>query len=283
MGNYLSNTKYTLHTIGDFKTTAGTCDEPVYAEEHKSEELIGLFSSSPISSMLNLVSVYQNDKQYLNRFLTGIHNHLRTHFQSDSPFAESFEGAKLLLSSLVSSEEVSDEHLELIGSDIGTVDKSKVKSVKLFRCVYEFPGETLNMYNRVKSASTDTVKVGVYDGEMMLFSPTTIPDETNTILFKWFVFELEDEEVYVMPLDLEGVVVENGKIVNPVLNQLSLLETAGELLKENNDRALKSKVDQFTKWKEEVLEKKEVLAMVGGSEKGNLVPLTEFFDNLDIL
>ena len=118
---------------------------------------------------------------------------------------------------------------------------------------------------------------------MMLFSSTTIPNETNTILFKWYVFELEGDEVYVMPIDLEGVVVENGKIVNPVMNQLSLLETASEFLKENNDRALKSKVDQFTKWKEEVLEKKEVPAMVGGIEKGTLIPLSEFFDNLEIL
>lgn len=283
MGNYLSNTKYTLHTIGDFKTTAGTCDEPVYTVEMKSEELIGLFSNSPLSSMLNRVSVNEKDKQYLNRFLTGVHNNLRTHFKTESPFADSFEEAKLLLSSLVSSEEVTDEHLELIGSDIGTVDKSKVKSVKLFQCVYEFPEETLNMYNRVKSVSTDTVKVGVYDGEMMLFSPITIPEETNTILFKWYVFELEDEEVYVMPIDFEGVVVENGKIVKPDLNQLSLLESASELLKDNNDRALKSKVDQYTKWKEEVFEKKEVLAMVGGNEIGTLVTLTEFFDNLEVL
>ena len=283
MGNYLSNTKYTLHTIGDFKTTAGTCDEPVYSEEHKSEELIGLFSSSPLSSLLDRVSVHENDKQYLNRFLTGVHNHLRTHFQNESPFADSFEEAKLLLSSLVSSEEVTDEHLDLIGSDIGSVDKSKVKSVKLFQSVYEFPSKTISMYNPVKIAPIDTVKVGVHDGKMMLFSSTTLPDETNTILFKWYVFELEGDEVYVMPIDLEGVVVENGKIVNPVMNQLSLLETASELLKENNDRALKSKVDQFTKWKEGVLEKKEVLAMVGGSEKGNLMPLSEFFDNLEIL
>ena len=285
MGNLLSSNKYTLNTISDYKLTAGTTSEPVYEGKNIPEELIGLFSNSSISSMLDQVRLSENDRQLLNRFLTEMHNHLKTNFNTDTgtTFPDNCETGKLLISSLVSEEEINEEHLKLIGSDVESVDKSKVKSVKKYQCVYKFPEENMRMYEREQLVSNDTVKVGISDSELMLFSPDTIPEETSKILFKWYVYELDEGEVYVAPIEIRGVQVENGKIVTHNMNQLNLLIEAGELVKENNDRAMKSKLDQFKKWKEEILEKGETYALVGGNVVGNLESLADFFDNLEIL
>ena len=285
MGNIFSNNKYTLNTISDYKLTAGTTSEPVYEESNRPEELIGLFSNSTISSMLDQVRLSENDRQLLNRFLTELHNHLKTNYNADTgtTFPDNCETGKLLISSLISDEEVTEEHLDIIGSDIESVDKTKVKSVKTYQCVYKFLEENMRMYEREQLVSNDKVKVGISDSKLMLFSPDTIPEETSKILFKWHVYELEEGEVYVAPIEIRGVQVENGKVVIHNMNQLNLLIEASDLVKENNDRAMKSKLDQFKKWKDEILEKKEVYALVGGIVLGNLEPLTDFFDNLEIL
>tara|TARA_Y200000002_G_scaffold363016_1_gene350700 strand:- start:335 stop:1186 length:852 start_codon:yes stop_codon:yes gene_type:complete len=282
MGNYLSSGKHTLNTIGDFKITLGSCDEPVYSNENIPEDLLGLFENSPVSNMINRVTVPSNDRGLLNRFLVSVHNHLKENFNSESPFAEKCENANLLLSSLLNEEGITDESLELIGSNVESVDKSKVKTVKTFRCVYKFPEETLRMYDNVQLVSIDNVKVGLKDNNLVLFSPSVKPEETTRIYVKWNVYELEEDEVYVIPIDIEGVQVENGKVVRHNLDNLELLIEASNLLKENDDRLLKSKLDQFNSWKETSLKNREVYALVGGVEKGNLQPLTEFFEKMEI-
>lgn len=282
MGNYLSTGKHTLNTIGDFKTTLGSCSMPVYSNENIPEKLLGLFENSPISKMINRVTVPDNDKALLNRFLVSIHNHLKENFKSESPFAENCESANLLLSSLISEDNVTDESLELIGSNVELVDKSKIKTVKTFSCVYKFPEETMRMYDRAQQVSIDGVKVGLENNNLVLFSPSVKPEETTRIYVKWNVYELEEEEVYVIPIDIEGVQVENGKVVRPKIDDLELLIEASKLLKENNDRLLKSKLDQFNTWKENSIKNGEVYALVGGVENGNLESLTEFFENMEI-
>ena len=138
------------------------------------------------------------------------------------------------------------------------------------------------MYYRYKSVNLDSVYVGVEDGNLTLFSPDTEPLETNCISIKWFIYELADEEVYVVPISIKGEIYSDNETKPIPDNYLRLLEEASKFLNDKNDRTMKLKLDQFMKWKNNIETNKTVDVLVGGEKVGTMDTLNEFFEKLNI-
>jgi hypothetical protein len=286
MGNLFSTSKYSLKDIPNLKNTLGTLNEPVYTEENRPSDLIGLFGEScPLNVLLSQVYVPSNDKELLNRFLTEIHNHLKENYNSDFPFPQKCEGGSFIISNLDIVSDLTDEHLETLNDVLSIgVDKTKIKTIKSGHCIYKFNEDSMKMYDRIQLVPIENSSVGVYDGDLMVFSSTTEPEETRKICFRWWIYELENGEVYVVPTFMEGVQVDKDKqIIKTKMNHIGLLEEASVFLNENNDRSMKSKLDAFNKWKNEVIEKGEVNAIVGGIQIGDMDTLPDFFERLEIM
>ena len=286
MGNLFSTSKYSLKDIPNLKNTLGTLNEPVYTEENRPSDLIGLFGEScHLNVLLSQVYVPSDDKELLNRFLTEIHNHLKENFNSDFIFPQKCEGGSFVISNLDIVSDFTDEHLEILNDVLSIgVDKTKIKTIKSGHCIYKFKEESMKMYDRIQLVPIENSSVGVYDGELMIFSSTTKPEETHKICFRWWIYELESGEIYAIPTFMEGVQVDKDKqIIKTKMNQIGVLEEASVFLNENNDRSMKSKLDIFNKWKNEVIEKGEVYAIVGGTQIGDMDTLPDFFERLEIM
>ena len=286
MGNLFSTSKYSLKDIPNLKNTLGTLNEPVYTEENRPSDLIGLFGEScNLNVLLSQVYVPSDDKELLNRFLTEIHNHLKENFNSDFPFPQKCEGGSFVISNLDIVSDLTDEHLETLNDVLSIgVDKTKIKTIKSGHCIYKFKEDSMKMYDRIQLVPIENSSVGVYDGDLMVFSSTDKPEETHKICFRWWIYELESGEVYVVPTFMEGVQVDKDKqIIKTKMNHIGLLEEASVFLNENNDRSMKSKLDIFNKWKNEVIEKGEVNAIVGGIQIGDMDTLPDFFERLEIM
>lgn len=286
MGNLFSTNKYTLSEISDVKNTIGTLNEPSYTEENIPSDLLGLFGENcPLNVVLSQVYVPSNDKELLNRFLTTVHNHLKENYTGETPYPKECEGASLIVSSLNGINDFSEEHLETLNDVLSEgVDKTKIKTIKSGHCIYKFKEDSMKMYDRIQSVPVESASVGVYDGDLMVFSSTNRPEETHKLCFRWWIYELENGEVYAIPTFMEGVQVDkDNQIIQTKMNQLTLLEEASKFFNENNDRAMKSKLDAFKKWKTEILDKGEVNAIVGGNQIGDMDSLHDFFERLEIM
>ena len=284
MGNFFSNDTYSLAEIDDLKNTIGSTSSPVFNSERRPTELNGLFTeNSHLNIYLDSIAVPEDDKDLLNRFLVILHNHLKVNYKQENKFLKECEKAELCVGNVESVQEITQEHLENINQILSeNIELDKIKSVSLAECIYRFPDSTLSMYYRYKSVNHESAFVGVEDGNLTLFSPDTEPTETNSVLFKWLIYELTDEEIYVVPISMEGVLFTDGKTNSEPTNYLSLLEEASQFLKDKNDRTMKLKLDQFMKWKNIVDKDKTVYALTGGEKVGTMDTLNEFFEKLNI-
>ena len=284
MGNFFSNDTYSLAEIHELKNTIGSTSSPVFNLERRPAELNGLFTeNSHLNTYLDSVAVPEDDKELLNRFLVILHNHLKVNYNQENKFLKDCEKAELCVGNVELVQEITQEHLENINQILSeNIELDKIKSVSLAECIYRFPDSTLSMYYRYKSVNQESAYVGVEDGNLTLFSPDTEPTETNSVLFKWLIYELTDEEIYVVPISMKGVMFTDGKTNSEPTNYLSLLEEASQFLNDKNDRTMKLKLDQFIKWKNIVDKDKTVYALTGGEKVGTMDTLNEFFEKLNI-
>ena len=284
MGNFFSNDTYSLAEIDELKNTIGSTISPVFNSERRPAKLNGLFTeNSHLNTYLDSVAVPEDDKELLNRFLVILHNHLKVNYKQQNKFLKDCEKAEFCVGNVELVEEITQEHLENINQILSeNIELDKIKSVSLAESIYRFPDSTLSMYYRYKSINHDSAFVGVEDGNLTLFSPDTEPTETNCVLFKWLIYELSDEEIYVVPISMEGVMFTDGKTTSEPTNYLSLLEEASQFLNDKNDRTMKLKLDQFIKWKNIVDKDKTVYALTGGEKVGTMDTLNEFFEKLNI-
>ena len=167
-----------------------------------------------------------------------------------------------------------EPHLEALNYLVSeNFEIDSIKSVDSVSVVYEYTEGGLRMYERVKKVPVENVSVGLHEGYLTMISHTDEPNETGKIQTNWWLFELKEGEKYAIPISIEGV-----SEVGVSECYLTLLEEASEVLSQNNDRLLKSKVDQYKKWQEKTSGEKEVYAIVGGSQIGDIESMTEFFE-----
>lgn len=276
MGNLIASNKYTLADIDNLKNTLGTINEPTYNTDNTSNELIGIFGENNLLNVyLDKIHVPTEDKELLNRFLTELHNKIKV----NSEFPEKCESGELVSSSINEIDDFNESHLSILHDILNeNTELSKVKDIKSANCIYKFPEGTIKMHNRFQSVPIDKAYVGVHNGGLSILSTVENFEETCKISISWWIYELEEGEKYVIPTSIEPFLVNENK-----MEELKLLEDASELLKQNNDRLMKSKLDNFKKWKEQIIKAGEVGAVVGGNQIGDLDSLTEFFDKLEIL
>ena len=285
MGNLFSNTNYSLAELDELKTTIGKANQPIYDTEYNPSPLNGLFTENSILTVLmDKVKIVNDDKELLNRFLVEIHNHLKSNYNEKISFKDNVENAELVISNINGITDFSDDHLSVLDTITDKKNElDKIKNINTVSCVYKFPEDTVLMYDRLQNVSIDKVKVGVKNGNLTLYSPDTKPEETDHIKIHWWIYELDEDEVYVIPTSIEGVRLENNKVKEYKENNLQLLERASEFMKENNDRSMKSKLDQYKKWQEEIKKTGKVEAIVGGSQIGDMDYLTDFFEKLELV
>ena len=277
MGNLFSNeTKYTLADIENLKNTLGTVGEPVFPGDRLPSTLINVFSeNSNLHSYMDKVAVPEDDKELLNRFLVALQNSIKV--GGDLP--QECEGAKHISTSINGIDDFGEEHLEALNSMVSeTFEMGKIKNIDSQSTIYEFSEFGLRMYDRVKKVPVENVSIGLHEGYLTVISHTDEPYETGKIQTNWWLFELEEGEKYAVPVSITGV-----SEVEVSECYLTLLEEASQVLSENNDRLLKSKVDQYRKWQENTIEEKEVYAIVGGSQIGDIEIMTEFFEKLELI
>lgn len=277
MGNLFSNeTKYTLADIENLKNTLGTVGEPVFSGERLPATLINVFSEeSNLHSYMDKVAVPEDDKELLNRFLVALQNVIKV--GGDLPLE--CEGAKHISTSINGVNDFGEPHLEALNYLVSeNFEFDSIKSVDSVSVIYEYTEGGLRMYERVKKVPVENVSVGLHEGYLSMISHTDEPIETGKIQTDWWVFELKEGEKYAVPVSITGVSeVEVGECY------LTLLEEVSEVLSQNNDRLLKSKVDQYKKWQEKTSGEKEVYAIVGGSQIGDIESMTEFFEKLELI
>lgn len=285
MGNLFSNANYSLAELDELKTTVGKSNHPTFDSEYHPAPLSGLFTeNSLLTVLMDKVKILIDDKEILNRFLVEIHNHLKTNYNEKISFKDNVESAELVLSNINGITDFTENHLSVLDTITDKKNElEKIKNINTVSCVYKFPEDTVFMYDRVQSVSLDKVKVGVKSGNFTLYSPDTEPEETDHIKIHWWIYELDDGEVYVIPTSIEGVRFENNRVIEYSENHLQLLDEASEFMKEKNDRSMKSKLDQYKKWQEEIKKIGKVDVIVGGSQIGDMDSLTDFFEKLELV
>jgi hypothetical protein len=271
-----NNSKYTLADIENLKNTMGTIGEPVFSGDRLPATLINVFSEdSKLHSFMDKVAVPEDDKELLNRFLVALQSAIKL----GGNLPNECEGAKLVSSSINGVNDFGEEHLEALNSMVSEkFEMGKIKNIDSQSTIYEFSEGGLRMYDRVKKVPIENVSVGLNEGYLSIISHTDEPNETGKIQTNWWVFELEEGEKYAVPVSIVGV----GEVEVSEC-YLTLLEEASEILSQNNDRLLKSKVDQYKKWQEKVSGENEVYAIVGGSQIGDIENMTEFFEKLELI
>ena len=284
MGNF-NSTNYSLAELDELKSTIGKANHPTYKSEFNPAPLSGLFTeNSLLTVLMDKVKILNDDKELFNRFMVEIHNHLKTNYNDKIVFKEEVESAELVLSTINGVTDFSEDHLSVLNTITEeSVHMDKIKNINSASCVYKFPEETLLMYDRIQNVPLKNAKVGVKNGKLTLYSPETKPEETTKIKIQWWIYELEGEEVHIIPTSIEGVRLEDNKVVEYSEDHLQLLEEASKFLKESNDRSMKSKLDQYKKWIEDVQKKGEVEAIVGGNQIGDMDSLTDFFEKLKLV
>ena len=285
MGNLFSNTDYSLAELDELKSTIGKSNHPIFDSEYHPSPLNGLFTeNSLLTVLMDKVKIVNDDKELLNRFLVEIHNHLKTNYNEKISFKDNVESAELVLSNINGITDFTEDHLSVLDTITDKKNElEKIKNINTVSCVYKFPEDTVFMYDRVQSVSLDKVKVGVKSGNFTLYSPDTSPEETDHIKIHWWIYELDGGEVYVIPTSIEGVRFENNRVIEYSEIHLQLLEEASEFMKEKNDRSMKSKLDQYKKWQDEIKKTGKVYAIVGGSQIGDMDYLTDFFEKIQLV
>ena len=283
MGNLLSN-NYSLTEINDLKNTVGTVSPATFDANLHPAELNGLFGTkSSLNVLLDGVAVPEDDKELLNRFLVALHNNIKLKYHNNK-YLEECESAQLVDSGYENLNNISSEEYLNTLNDIlpEPVESSKIKAIASSYCVYRFPESTLRMFLRVQKVPLESITIGVNDSHLALFSPNQKPEETPNVLIRWLVYELDESEIHVVPTLIEGVEVEENKVVRHDTGSLHLLEEACDFLNEKNDRSMKFKLDQFNTWKKKIDTYESTYALVGGEQVGTMDSYNEFFEKLDL-
>ena len=128
MGNIFSNDTYSLAEIEELKNTIGTTSNPVFSSERKAPELNGIFTeNSHLNLYLDSISVPEDDKEILNRFLVNLHNHLKVNFKETNKFLKECDKATLCIGNVEEVSEITEEHLD----SLNQILSEKVEMEKL--------------------------------------------------------------------------------------------------------------------------------------------------------
>lgn len=226
-----------------------------------------------------------NNSNYLNNFLGEVNEYIESNFLSnkdneDISVIKNINGIRLLKYEEILLKGDNSEEIEL-GNKYSL--SSELGNIYNIMCVYEMPENTIGYYNRNVISNLEDCYLGYSsnNNRFNVYNPNGELEIRRTFRLNWLVYENENS-VDILLNNIEGVVIKDDEIIENDINYFVNLEEAYNSLKNNDVRLMNSYVNKFKNVSSNLLNDKNIIAIIGGDRDGDLLSLRDFLEKLEL-